>query len=254
MRSATRDTNGDGVNDQFGIAGQPESILLLFMGANDASLVTDDWQFNMDYPNTIEAMRFAENIFHEGLWESEGMENVPFGGFDVWGQHFWSHQNGNSVFFVSDTWTAIRHNELSFSTAIVPVPAGPSNLSGNTWTTGWAGGYSIPANNPNWSPVDVLTIIEEIFSWHGGDTYLTETRHIDWLRQQLTTDEDVARKLALSQTMAVDPALNLPAFNSGFEGIFAIFAGHLLSREMTPLQAVEAYRNLQQELIDEFFR
>jgi len=100
MRMATQDTTGDGVLDQWGIAGQPGDIVVSFLvGSNDGRLVSDDFEYYFDHPNTLEALEFADIIFRENLWQFDPVEG-PHGGWPV---NFWAHNQGRAAFFVSHT-------------------------------------------------------------------------------------------------------------------------------------------------------
>lgn len=242
MRTATRDTTGDGIIDQFGIAGQPGDFLPFLIAANDGPLMTDDFQYNMDHPNTIHALEFANTIFREGLWEYDRTIGADIGD---WGVNFWAYQNGNSVFWISMTWN-MNDGDLPFEFGVVPVPLGPANTSGYTWMSAWRQGYSIPIGNSVWTPAEVLMIGEELLSWPGYEIELMTDGALNWSRHVFLTEEDAVRQVGAMFTMRLEDALNVP----GFGGIWGTFVNYFVTQELTVMQAIEAHRGPQQELLD----
>jgi len=245
MRTATMDTTGDGMTDRFGISGQPGDLAFYFIGANDGQMVSDDFQYALDHPNTIVALEFLETIFHEGLWEYDMSHGLDVGD---WSRNFFAFQNGNSVFFPATTW-ALSDGHIPFEFAVVPWPLGPGNTSGNTWMGGWDGGFAFPHGSP-WDTADLLMVIEEFWAWSGDDFSLMEDYAFGWPRTIFLTEEDIVRQASATFTMASDMGMNVPQYN----WIFGTFVNHFALRSMTVQQVVEAYRGPQQEILDNFFR
>jgi len=243
MRMATRDTTGDGIMNQFGIAGQPADILRHFVAANDGFLVDDNMNYAFDHPHTIEALEFLEIIFREGLWDYDR----EFGAnIADWGRNFFSFQNGDAALFHAILWGI---GEPSFDFAIVPYPIGPSNNRGYTWGGGWGASWVIPHATTNWEPEEVLIILEELFSWPDGEPELIAEGQINHARTIWPTEEDVQRQILASHSGRLCVGGTVPEYY----WIFGNFAGHFLEQSMTVLQAIEAYRPTQQELLDNFF-
>jgi len=246
MRNATADTTGDGTIDRWGLAGQPGDIIAYFIGGNDGILVTDDLNFGMDHPNTVEALEFMELIFREGLWEFCPVQGADPGD---WGRNFWAAHDGNSALFSASYWT-LNYGDLPFEFAIVPFPTGPSNTSGNTWMGGWQQGFSIPTANANWTPAEVLMIFEELVSWPGDEPELLAEDVHNMLRARYPTEADMMRQLNATNTMANEMGMVVPEYF----WVLGDFVGYFLRQEMTVSQALEAHRGPRQELLDNFFR
>lgn len=244
MRLATADTTGDGMNDRFGISGQPGDIAFYLIGGNDGRMVSDDFNYYLDHPNTIEALEFLETIFVEGLWEYDRGQGMDVGD---WGRNFWSFQNGTSALFPTATW-ALSNDPLSFEFAVVPWPTGPANTSGNTWMGGWGSGFAFP-HGSDWDPGEILMVIESFFAWPGDELDLLEEYAMGWPRTIFLTDEDILRQASVTDTMAQDLGMVVPQYN----WIFGTFVDHFASGTMTVQQVVETYRGPQQELLDSFF-
>jgi multiple sugar transport system substrate-binding protein len=245
MRLATADTTGDGIIDQFGVAGQPGDVALHLIGANDGMLVTDDFNYGFDHPNTIEALELVEIIFSEGLWEYDRVSGDPMGD---WGRNFFSFQDGNAAFFPAVTW-AMNDGNLPFEFAVVPFPLGPANTSGNTWLAGWNQGFTVPVGT-SWDIEDIIIIIEELFSWPGDEPELLVLGALGWPRAVFLTEEDVQRQVGVSLTQATDIGMNVAEYS----WILGTFIEHFMNQVMTAAQAVETYRGPQQEMLDMAFR
>jgi len=245
MRTATRDTTGDGVLDQWGIAGQPGDIMFLFVGSNDGPLVTDDLQVALNHPNTMETLEFMEIIFREGLWEYDPVLGIDTGD---WGRNFWAFQDGNAAFWPAVTW-GLNDGDLPFEFIGVPFPLGPSNTSGNSTLGGWRQSWTIPFSTA-WAPEDTLMIVEEFFSWPGDEPGLKPESEAGWPRGIWQTEECVQHALTAGTRMNRCIGMVVPQYN----WIFGTFVNNFANNEATPAQAVETVTPAQQELIDNFFR
>jgi len=244
MRMATQDTTGDGIIDQFGIAGQPSYITMHLVGGNDGEVMSPDFQFYFDSPNTMQALEFAESIFLEGLWQYDRSGNPNI--YD-WGLNFWAYLEGRSALFVTATW-ALQDGQPSFDYAVVPFPTGPANTSGNTWLTGWVQGLALPAGSA-WAPSDLLMIAEELYSWPGSDPGLMMEGGMGWPRQILPTEECVQRQLSTPRTRNSQIAMSVPHYS----WFFTMLTSNMVSQEMGLLPFIEAHRAPQQELLDAIF-
>jgi multiple sugar transport system substrate-binding protein len=244
MRLATADTDGDGLFDQWGLAGQPGDLVNHFIAANDGWFVDDDLNYAMDHPNTLEALEFMELIFHEGLWEYDPVLGADPGD---WGRNFFAFQAGNSALFKGVFW-GMNDGDLPFEFTIVPFPKGPSNYTGSTWMSGWGGGLTMPFGS-SWEPSDMLRVSEEFFAWAGDEPELIAEGGMITPRNIFLTEDCVQRWVANSTRMRTDIGHVVPQYN----WVGGEFVSAFINREMTVLQAVEAFRPPQQEMLDNFF-
>jgi len=244
MRTATRDTTGDGNIDQWGIAGQPGTILRNFIGSNDGMLATDDLYFAFDHPNTLEALEFMETILSEGLWYTDPLGSpAPYD----WGRNFFAFDLGVTAFFEAAHWAINDRSPLTFEFAIVPIPTGPSNYTGSTWLAGWRQGYTIPFGS-DWAPADVLMIIEELMAWPGDEPELLDHGALNDARGTFLTEQCVTNMLLVSGQMRSDMGYNVPEYPWQLDRFIMDF----LNQYRTPAQAVEAHRGPLQEMLDNF--
>jgi len=245
MRMATRDTTGDGNLDQWGIAGQPGDFALHFIASNDGRLVTDDLNYGFDHPNTVQALEFIETIFHEGLWQFDQTEGFNAGD---WARNFNAFQEGRAAMWPAVSW-GLNNGDLPFEFSFVPFPIGPANTSGNTWMGGWEAALSFPTGI-DWDPADILMVLEEFWSFAGEDVDLMMDDVLAWPRTIFMTEGCVQRVAGVTHTMYSDLGMVVPQY----WWITGTFVTHFHNQSMTVLQAVEAYRGPQQELLDNFFR
>jgi len=243
MRMATRDTTGDGTLDQWGIAAQPDNIAFNLIAANDGIMVDDNLQYAFDHPNTIQALEFMETIFHESLWQYD-----PAGGMDVgdWGTNFWAFDQGRAALWVGATW-AMHGGDLPFEFAVVPFPKGPRNTSGNVRMGGWDQALVFP-HGSSWNQADILMVIEEFWSWPGGEPELMLEDGLGWPRDIFHTEDDVQRVIYAGRYVARDIGMVVPEYS----WVLGAFIQYFADNEMTVLPAVESRRGPQQELLDAF--
>ena len=244
MRMATRDTTGDGVFDQWGIAGQPGDLVIHFIATNDGPLVDDDLNYAFDHPNTLAALELMETIFREGLWQYDPVLGVDPGD---WARNFFAFQEGRAALFKSILW-GMNDGDLPFEFAVIPFPTGPNNTSGATWSSGWGGGLTIPYGT-SWEPSDMLRITEAFLSWPGEETELIIEGGLGWPRGVLPTEEDVQRWAANGFRARTDIGRVVPQYY----WVGGTFTYHFANQTMNVMQVVEAYRAPQQELLDLFF-
>jgi len=261
MRLVTRDTTGDGTTDQWGIVGQPEELLLAFIGANDGMLTTDSLNFGLDHPNTIEAMAFVETVLHERLlrpnqrWSPSGGGN--FGIFTEW----WSIADGNAAFISGAMWASQYRGgrfDIPHEFAVIPLPTGPSNTSGNTWLGGWSEGLVLSQSSP-WQPSQLIMVMEEYFSWAGHEPERIADTPVPWWNMITLTGDNAIRQLNARETMQLDLGVNVPQFAE----ILSEITQNLSPRphpdvtwwvNRTPQEAVIYFYEQMQRELDMFFR
>ncbi|MCL2225390.1 MAG: extracellular solute-binding protein [Defluviitaleaceae bacterium] len=247
MRGATRDTDGDGVVDQFGIAGQPGDIVQHLIGANDGIMVDAYFNYGFTHPNTVRALEFVEQIFQEQLWHSEegGVMNTA-----NWDRNFYAgNREARAALFPTRTW-GIDNAPPAFEFAVVPFPMGPDNTSGNTWLYGMRQGISVPVGTP-WAVEDIVVILDELFSWPGEHPELLfAAGSIDWMRETFLTEDDVQRAVRAGLTAASDVGRDMQPYY----WILGMFASAFFNMEMDVMQAIEYFRGPHQEMLDRRFR
>lgn len=247
MRRATRDTDGDGVDDQFGIAGQPGDIIQHLLGANDGVMVDADLNYGFTHPNSVATLEFAETIFHERLWASEA-GGIMEGGH--WDRNFHSgKREANAALFTTVVW-GLQNAPPAFDFAVVPFPKGPNNTSGNTGLTGTRQAWAVPVGT-SWDVADILIVLEELLAWPGDHPELLFLAGpIDWMRENFRTEDDVQRAIYAGTRLATDVGNDV----AQYYWVLGMFASAFWNREMDVMQAIEYHRGPQQEMLDQRFR
>jgi len=246
MLLATRDTTGDGVVDQFGISGQPGDILTHLIASNDGPMVNiSDLTYAFDHPNTMAALEFMYDIVvTDRTWFYDVNAEV----WD-WGRNFWSFQEGRSAFFLSAVWALVDGDGVPFEFAIVPFPVGPDNSQGYTNMSGFGQALTIPVGVPN--PRDVYHVHEQMESWARDDWTMRDEGMVEWVRSAMLTEEDVWRQLRdANNTRRFDIGMSI----AQYYWVSGDFVGNFIDGTMTVSQAVEHFRQPQQDLIDAVFR
>ena len=260
MRHVTRDTTGDGTTDQWGLVGEPEALLLAFIGANDGMLTTEDLNYGLDHPNTVEAMAFLERILHEGLLRTSQRWTPTQWGFSIQ-TDWWSIGDGNAAFIAGAHWSYSRNHRLidiPHEFAVVPLPVGPSNTSGNTWLGGWHIGLVLPQSS-SWQPAELLMVMEEYFAWAGHEPERIGDIPIPWWNRITLEGENAVRQLNAWETMGLDLGMNIPSFVD----VLSEITNNLSPRphpdvtwwvNRTPQEAVIYFYEQMQRELDNFFR
>lgn len=246
MRLATRDTTGDNIVDQFGIAGTPADIIAHLIASNDGVLVNLDLNYGFDHPNTIEALELVQTIFSERLWYYDRIGELEFDAGN-WGRNFFAFQDGVATFWPLRTW-AVQDVPPTFSWAFVPFPRGPENRSGNTMSAGWPQSFAIAAGIDR--PEEILTVFEELMAWPGEDTTLLFEAGAGWPRQHFPTEADVVRMMRVFDNTFTDIGWNVYQY----DWVIGDIATDLWSGERTVAEAIEYHRGPSQERLDLAFR
>jgi len=247
MRGATKATSADGIIDQFGIAGQPGDIVMHLLGANDGILVDEDFNYGLRHPNSVAALEFVEQIFHESLWAAEAGGVMDTSN---WDRNFYSgKREANAALFPTTTW-GLDNFMPAFEFAVVPFPKGPNNTTGNTWLSGMRQGYSIPVGT-EWTVEDIIIILDELYSWPGDHPeVLFQAGEIDWMRETFLTEADVQRAVRAGISANNDVGRDVPQYY----WVLGNFASFFWNREMDVTQAIETERGPHQEMLDRRFR
>jgi len=258
MRQVTRDTTGDGVTDQWGLIGVPTVLLWNLVGANDGMFATDDLTPGIGHQNTIQALEFLETIQQEELIRRNYRWTRDDTGFGYWPQ-VWSMAEANAAFVSGAHWDAAiinRQAVFPFEFAILPLPVGPSNTSGNTGMSGWNRGLVLPHNSP-WEGAELLMIMEEYFSWAGYEIERINDIPTPWFNGIYLDGVNAIRQRDATRAVRQDLALMIP--NIGFGGIAHSlspppFPDHPNWQNHTPHEIAEIYYDTIQEALERFFR
>jgi multiple sugar transport system substrate-binding protein len=251
MMATTRDTTGDGMIDQFGISGPHTFILLSLLAANAGPTIDGDLNYALDHPASMRAIEFFHEIFTPatGWWYA----NPTGDPMDSWGRDRDIYLEGRSAFWPVEIWqiqgaTGEGGEGIPFDFTFMPWPAGPDNDRGYTHFSGFAQGVTVPVGVHN--PQDAWFVYEQFRSWSREDYWLVVEAERDAARSYLLREDCVNRFI---DVVAANPMVDLARTIPEFDGVTGDLATAFWNGEMTPAQAVEAFRFERQAQIDAFF-
>lgn len=236
--AATKDNDGDGKNDTWGLSGAPYEIAFNLIAANDGYMADlANRKQGLDDPKTMEALNYFNDLYFV-----EKVAYVAEGGLDDWNGNRGAFLQANSVFYQIQDW--LLGNAVEYNFAIVPYPQGPSNESGNNflWSvSGWTMPKSCP--NPEWA----YLVLQELTAYKTLEE--RSQGNIDWLGGMLQTEEDIYRMREIANGKALmDESSGLSNFPN-YSMIWAMF-----NQGKTPAQVVEENKQVAQDSINEFFK
>lgn len=156
MIAATKDLDGDGTNDQFGVQGlAPYAYLVCSNGTNlyvpgpDGKML-----YNWNSEAVCQAIEFGYQLAYiDGVNSS--------GGFD----------QGTVLFAYQATWQLDGLKTSGMNYGLLPFPKGPK-ADGYTMYTGFCGGLGLPANSAE--PQAIAAVMDYLFLPDDFQSYLSE--------------------------------------------------------------------------------
>ena len=250
MRRATRDTTGDGVIDQFGFSGQSGDVLLNFIAANDGIQVSPApyFQYAIDHPNTLEALELWDAIMGEQLWTY--LPGIPT--WD-WARNFWAGiREANIAIWQTADW-AFWSETPDFEWTVMPIPKGPSNTSGATFSSAGPTGVSLIGANNRWEPWELLVLHEEFWSWALGQPELYVEGLTNTFRTLFPTERCVQRILGAVGTGRDDVGNHIAVDGVGFNWMFNDLAESFRGRWRGIMEGIEYHRPHRSHMLDVVF-
>ncbi|NLU40753.1 MAG: extracellular solute-binding protein [Firmicutes bacterium] len=154
---ATKDFDGDGTMDQYGIQGM--SVWAYIVCSNGTNLFVPGpdgkLKYNWNSPEVLEAIAFG------GQLVNIDRVNSPSGGFD----------QGTVAFAYQATWQLDGLKTSGMNYGLIPFPKGPS-ADGHTMYTGFCGGLGLPRNSAD--PVAIAAVMDYLFLPQDFEAYLNE--------------------------------------------------------------------------------
>jgi len=253
MRMTTLETAGE--QTQWGIIGRPCELLRNFIGANDGVIVTEDYRFGFDHPNTLEALEFIETIMGEQLWMWDTYVTFYGNGGSSMISRWSDFQSGNFAFKTGLHWSLSSPDDIPFDFAVIPLPAGPSNTSGSTSGGGWQTGVAFP-RAASIEAVHLLMIMEEYFSWSVNEPERLHDMAITWGRGIVLTEDNAARHVYAATGQRFDMGNNIAAFDNILDEMVRYFMPHndQWRDRRTSVEVIEIYRDQVQRELERIFQ
>jgi len=249
MEMTTADTTGDGVNDTFGFSGSLQGVIRHLISANDGWMICPDTlTYAYDSENTMVALEFVYEILANGWFFAGDPEHAMPVRAHVPNQRAFE-QGRNALHGAIQPFHINRAINEGFTArmAFVPFPIGPNSTANYTSNIGLRDGVHIPVGTED--AAYVLWILEELFAWPGDDYYLLNEGGIDGLRNIFEDEGDVQRVLRNAENAKQDIGFILDGYYWFHNDL--VEAWYLGT--MTVAQAVEYFRQPQQDRINTFF-
>lgn len=248
----TQDTDGDGVNDQFGFTGFKEDVVSQLLMSNGASIASGTTE-GLSSSATGEALQFYADLYNT--------HNVcaPYPAEDNGDVTRYQYRDGNIGFWPGAAWIAAANADydwdgsvgstLEFQTAFVHWPVGPSGNAETNKCKTTAGSFWFIPNGVK-DPELVYNVFEDISNWYRDDVSIRDDKETMWW-WYATTASDPDLQEENFQTM----------FDIGSREQFDVYQSlgvnwdleSLIFGNMTAAQFQETYRQEFQAAIDAYF-
>ncbi|MFC5528096.1 ABC transporter substrate-binding protein [Cohnella yongneupensis] len=200
---ATKDTNGDGQIDQWGITNDAGILARLLVSSNGGNILTQKngkYVYTGDDKKAMEALNYLNDLFNKSKVAA------PNKGTDDWTGSQKLFSAGKAAMIAGDLWEAKERKEMTDDQGFVPFPKGPSSTSATyfnaveNFTM-----YYMPTNVK--TPKESAKIWEELILWD----------RVDKNKKALFEDQGVASPQDV-QNMIKATELGRPLFVPGMAG------------------------------------
>ncbi len=225
-KKATRDTDGDGTPDQFGIAlGYEIEYPLIYSNGGEVIDESDgSFQFALDSEEALEALEFIRDVYAANVFSRGGEASFIAGR---------SAMYGGEVF---QGWNMA--NNMGDEYGFVFYPKGPRAEDYVSVSGGMV--FSVFPANVNYPPERLARIVETITLFE-----LSEQITLEYLQDRLISEKDIQTALAMMDRTEFNRAGAFPGLNTTVGKIF-----RKIRRGTSPATAVEEFRLVAQETID----
>jgi len=240
-KKVTKDTDGDGVIDQWGIANGPGNLLRMLVFSNGGSFVTQKdgkYVFANEDSKVIEAARFFNDLYNVHKVASL----PPAADFDY--LYYEDAQNkfisGKSAFFTGEVWEGGTRKEMTDEQGFVYFPKGPQKQDAWQGSIVNYAAYYMPANVKR--AQEKAKIWEEMQLWD----YKEQSNRAAAEKQNLADEKDIETILDVANY--AEP-FYLPLTGTGNDIPFKIATGIAHNGE-SPETAMEKIKQIAQDGID----
>lgn len=248
----TQDTDGDGVNDQFGFDGFAKDVIGQLMLSNGASIASGTTE-TLSSAATGEVLQFYSDLYNT--------YNVaaPYEFGDSGDVMRFRYRDGKAGFWPGAAWIASTNADydwdgsvgstLEFETAYVQWPVGPSGNQETNKGKFTAGAFWMIPNGVE-DPEFVYNVFEAVSNWYHDDVSIRDDKETMWWWYAVTAgDEDLQEENF--QVM----------FDMGTREQFDLWDSvnvemdleSLIRGDMTAAQMQETYRQQYQDGLDGYF-
>lgn len=241
-KKATKDTDGDGKIDQWGISGPVQPILEMLTASNNSNFFDDAAKKeNFSSKETMEALDMFNKIYNV---EKVGRVVNEYADYDANKDAF---MDGKSAMWWAPQWIfPDGENKIKLNFTFISTPKGPSSEGNESFLMKMAGKCMLKGTK---DPQYVYQIWEELCVPYDLDFEGKREGTMEWLQGKFPTQVDVDRFLKICGEGAKDDASNgIPEYPTG-----TIVDG-IIAQGKTPAQAVEENKLIAQGKIDAIFK
>jgi len=240
-KAATKDTNGDGVTDQWGIVNTPVNLMRILVHSNGGALVKENsegiYEFTAGEPKALEALNFYASLYNE-----HKVVMPPAG--DTWSSKDYADSQtvfnaGQAAFVTGELWEGETRTTMTDEQGFVYFPKGPGRPDE------WQG--SVENFVPFYMPATVTRAAEKAKIWEEIQMWdRVEENRRELAEQQLLSDErDIEAMLDL-------PNYSEPVFNP-IGGAGSALAYGLAVKGESPETVIEQNKQIAQDAIDNVY-
>jgi len=129
LNAVTKDTNGDGVIDQWGMVNVPNNLARIFIHSNGGSLLKDNngkIEFNADDPKVIEALDFYRSLYqeHKVIMPPRGASYD----FNDYNDSQTVFAAGQAAFVTGELWEGSQRTAMTVEQGFFYFPKGPQRM------------------------------------------------------------------------------------------------------------------------------
>jgi len=247
---ATKDTNGDGVNDTWGFTADVNLLGLGYIGSTGAVMLDQNNKINYSDPKILLALEEYAKI--KPYW------NAPPEGAN-WDYYMTAFAEGNTLFaHANQWWNTSRYSSMEDDWGMLPFPL-PSKGAKYYTVSDIEGGQSIPSKTKDPEAVAfVVGLLQEPRPWDLDEegNPIVDTTEKNWFfpnYENQVRDEESLQTLSM---LVYDGEFyfdrqrmfNVCWSDPGFSALLnAVWSG-----SMTPAQAAQAYEGPTQEKLNAF--
>ncbi|MDF2587803.1 MAG: extracellular solute-binding protein family 1 [Anaerocolumna sp.] len=233
--ATTKDNDGDGSTDVYGYGSIWTYTLPQLVLSNGGTIAGSETEGFSSKP-VVEALDFIYDMYNTSKtarpWNA-----------DDWNDNLNAWKDGKVAFWGTQHWVQ-SGAEVEFDMSIVPWPVGPSGNK-DTNNTIYAGGnwYFIPKGVAE--PLLLYKVMYDWTNWYAGDLSLRD--NTEWAESCFDTERDFNYILEMGKKPTTD-LWNFIGFDAGAPMM------QIINGEATVSQAVEANKQLLQDILDKLFK
>lgn len=241
----TKDTDGDGEIDQYGISIDPGNgatdQVAAFLGTNNAAvakIINGKVQFTLDQPEALEVYEFLQTLVHED-------KSVAF-------ESQWTFFQGKRAFCISHPWWFFYTADpewMQDDAGVIPHPTGPNGTSGEYASYSSANWNWVIPTTTKYDPAALIELYNALYQ--ASYDYVIdepEDRLVNEFAVYITDRRDLDIYRNMLRNLRLAPYVQ-PFF---FPGVFELNQSIVIDGEY-PAAAVAAVKDSIQANLDEIF-